>query len=324
MSLLAGVARVDITPPLGLPVGCWAARKALAQGAKEPLIAQALVLSDGERTAAIVATDLVFVGRRARDARCASASRALTGIPPERGLGAREPQPQRAEPLARLDDRRAARHPGVRALRRRCSATCSRAPSTRRSARLEPARIGSAVGSAPGLSGNRVQRERPVDDSVTVIRIDRADGEPLAAVVSFAAHPITVGGSTVLWDAEYIGAAARDASRPRSRASSASSSRAAPATSRRSTGGSATSEASPHGYESRDRLGRGIGEAALELYAGDRDDRRRARRRRLGAARAPPPPPRLRRRRDPRAASPSSRRSPSPSGPRSGGPRCTR
>ena len=70
--------------------------------------------------------------------------------------------------------------------------------------RLEPARIGAAVGRAPGLSGNRVDRERPVDDSLTVIRIDRAGGEPLAAVVSFAAHPITVGGTTILWDAEYI------------------------------------------------------------------------------------------------------------------------
>src|SRR5207302_487785 len=61
VSLSAGVARVDITPPLGLPVGCWAARKALAQDVHEPLVAQALALSDGERTSVIVVTDLVFV-----------------------------------------------------------------------------------------------------------------------------------------------------------------------------------------------------------------------------------------------------------------------
>jgi neutral ceramidase len=64
----AGVARVDITPPLGLPLRCWAARSARASAAQEPLLAQALVLDDGAGgQAAIVAVDLPHVGRGLTD-----------------------------------------------------------------------------------------------------------------------------------------------------------------------------------------------------------------------------------------------------------------
>ena len=108
------------------------------------------------------------------------------------------------EPLARLRRRRPAGHPRLRAVRGRPRRPRSPAPSTPRGGGSSPR--ASARRSRPrrGVAATGSERERPVDDSVTVIRVDRADGDPLAAVVSFAAHPITVGGVTREWDAEYI------------------------------------------------------------------------------------------------------------------------
>jgi hypothetical protein len=264
VNFLAGVARVDITPPLGLPVGCWAARSSLAQGAKEPLVAQAVVLSDGERMAALVATDLVFVGADLARAVREHVGR-LTDIPAS-AVSVHASHNHSAPSLARGST--IGGLPDVEAFARYAALLPDLLAGAVYAAwrRLEPARIGSACGSALGLAGNRVDRWRAVDDSVTLTRIDRADGGPLAAIVSTAVHPITVGGTTVLWDAEYI-APLRETVEA-----------AVPGAECVFLQGCAGDlapfdwwfgdrEASPHGYESRDRLGRGIAEAALELSA---------------------------------------------------------
>jgi hypothetical protein len=201
--MFAGVARVDITPPLGLPLGGWAARNARAKAAHEPLIAQALVLDDGRPggQAAIVAIDLPHIGRgltenvRARvhastgipeSAVLLNASHTHSGPPLDLGNGVSwtAQDPEHARYAAVLPELIAGAVYGAYHARR-------------------AARVGSGSGRAPGVSVNRVMHAEQVDDSVQVLRVDALDGSPMAVLGSFACHGTCMGGHVPDWNADF-------------------------------------------------------------------------------------------------------------------------
>jgi hypothetical protein len=198
--LRAGVCRVDITPPLGVEPGAWRLRTGRADGMDEPLLAQALVLDDGHRRMALVATDLLWMPRHiAQAARRRIA--ALTGIPAEAVL-LNASHNHSAPVLLEPDSVRAAvRTEGLdgyaAALPDRLAGAVYAAYVHR-----QPAAVGAGTGRAAGVSVNRVDPRRPVDDTVTVLRVDGPDGV-MAAVVGFACHGTCVGGQTLRWNADF-------------------------------------------------------------------------------------------------------------------------
>jgi hypothetical protein len=198
--LRAGVCRVDITPPLGVEPGAWRLRTGRADGVNEPLLAQALVLDDGVRRIALVATDLLWMPRHVAEAARRRVA-ALTGIPAQ-GVLLNASHNHSAPVLLEPDSVRAAvRTDGFEgyaaALPDRLAGAVYGA-----NARRQPAAVGGTVGRAPGISVNRVDPRRPVDDAVTVLRVD-GEGGPIAIVVGFACHGTCVGGQTLQWNADF-------------------------------------------------------------------------------------------------------------------------
>src|SRR5438552_16226295 len=58
---LAGVARVVITPPVGIRMVGYTVQEGVSESVERDLTATALVLSDGQLKAVLIARDLIFI-----------------------------------------------------------------------------------------------------------------------------------------------------------------------------------------------------------------------------------------------------------------------
>jgi hypothetical protein len=218
--LQAGVGRADITPPVGIAHANWGAQlHERAAGVDLPLWATALALQSGQDTVVIVDIDTGFLRDEAAKTTRAAISE-LTGVPESHirlsyththsgpTTGGRFGSWTNAG--AEMVD------PYTGSLPHRIAGAAWEAVKG-----LRPARISAGTGHSEIAVNRRFQRpedgavivgrnwDGPVDHDVHVIRIDSVDGEPIAAIVGYACHPITVGPDNDLITPDYPGALKR-------------------------------------------------------------------------------------------------------------------
>jgi len=206
----AGVARTRFILPEKIPLAGYSRRRgAPSQGVHDPVGVRALILQEGETTAALVSCDLLIVDERLVEA----VRRRLNahGLPEglvlvlaathtHSGPGAYGTTFFEKLSMGHFD-------PTVfDALAEQIARTVVQAHET-----LAPVQQVVRSTMTSGLVKNRVDPSGPVDGEVTVCALYRSgEREPFAVVVGFAAHPTTLGAWNRQLSADYPGVLARD------------------------------------------------------------------------------------------------------------------
>ena len=202
-NLRAGAAELDITPPLGLELcGYGPYEKRVATEVLDPLTARALWLEASGRSVVLICLDLVAVSAATRDA-AAAALRDRCSVPDECVFAAAS-HTHSGPATARLiawGERDAAY------MARLAEAMVEVALSARDS--LRPARIGACRQRVTGVGVNREQPDLgPLDTAAQLMRVDDAEGRPMAVVFNYGAHAVTRYPFTSRISADWPGLAA--------------------------------------------------------------------------------------------------------------------
>ena len=239
LPLTAGVARVDITPAAGVPLGGYGAaprrrldaqgilaqaqaargncpdpNRAVAssfftanEGTLDPLYARALVLDNGLARAALIKVDAIGMTRTLHDDLLAVAIQ--LGIKPE--LFAMVATHSHSGPaslskqfLWELLAEDCYSEVAYQAYRSGAELALRQAVAA-----MRPARLSLAQSLLRGVSGNRRGRPDVYDPALALFKVEGKDGAPIAALFNFAIHGTVLGADNLKFSADVMGAAER-------------------------------------------------------------------------------------------------------------------
>src|SRR5262245_54815446 len=205
--LRAGTARVDLTPPLELKssLGGYGERmNRPAEGVHDRVFAKALALSDGTRKFTVVTVDIVAfppalkpaLVERLADSGLTNDQLLLLPSHSHTSIEMNAINPANTFDIPQMG----IHNPKVYEFLIGWLAQLVRDAGNR----LVPVQIGTSVTQISGWNRNR--RKTPaLDQNLTVSRIDKLDGSPLAVFVNFTAHPTFMSSKDMLFSGDWPG-----------------------------------------------------------------------------------------------------------------------
>ncbi|HLH36096.1 MAG TPA: neutral/alkaline non-lysosomal ceramidase N-terminal domain-containing protein [Alloacidobacterium sp.] len=207
----AGVALVDITPPLGTHMWGYFDRLKGAEGVLDPLYARVLVLDDGVRRLAYIDLDLgrtfgpASLELLRRDAKkigvddlIVQATHTHAG-PVIKDAYASGTPPWETAALVKIGQ-------GIQQAREHVVTVRMGVGYGESYIGYNRVRVDSSNGQVTMIWGNASRAPTwPVDPTIAILRIDREDGQPLAILVNYAAHPVTFDSGMLMFSADFPG-----------------------------------------------------------------------------------------------------------------------
>jgi len=210
-ALEIGVATVDITPPLGMPMRGYASRKELSNGIWDPLYAKSIVLDDGDKRVSLVVFDLISPPpQKVRERICQKAEKELQistilflAVHMHAGPDLKPDLPSKENPW-------------LPTLERKTYEVIENAASSKSPVTVEigygsadisyDRRMVNPDGTVEMLWSNPDRKKNtPVDQTVGVVGFKGLDGKWIAILVHNACHPVVFGGSNLKYSAEFPG-----------------------------------------------------------------------------------------------------------------------
>jgi neutral ceramidase len=203
---LVGAAEVDITPPVGVPLAGYIARKGNSAGIHDPLQAQALFLQCESSKLLILTCDLIGIDLNITTQIRSEIADALAISPDQIMVACSHTHsgPQGFTPdepvHISLEDKGL-----VEITKRKLLGAAIWAESQK-----EPATLSIGDQKLTGIGKNRNNPdEGPQDTQLSVLRFDNQAGEPIAVLFNYGCHPTVMGYQNLQISADFPGAARR-------------------------------------------------------------------------------------------------------------------